>query len=133
MEINPKRSSESTPFDPEGVDLGNAGDAVGPGMAAPSPAADVDSLMATRSVADPLQATLTEMVRGKDLSDPQVYAGTGRQVLHEILTNLFGDTLFQSLDADDLLDTFQGFIQDDPIMKEVFHDFLNDLARPDHT
>lgn len=132
MEINPKQNLEHPSFDTESVDFGNGCDPVGPGMAA-SPAADAESLRATLSVTDPLEAALSELVRGKDLSDPLVYTETGRQVLHEILTNLFGDTLIQSLDADDLLNTFQGFIQDDPILKDVFQNFLNDLSRTDPT
>jgi len=100
-------------------------------MAAPSPAMEPDSLGATLTVADPLQTALSELVRGKELSDPLVYKETSRQVLHEILTNLFGDALIQSLDADDLLDTFQGFIQEDPFLKDMFQNFLTDLARTD--
>ncbi len=131
MEINPKQNLENPSFDTESVDFGNGCQASGPGMATASPAVDAESLRVTLSVTDPLQAALSDLVHGKDLSDPLVYKETGRQVLHEILTNLFGDTLIQSLDADDLLDTFQGFIQDDPILKDVFQNFLNDLARTD--
>ncbi len=128
MEINPKQNLEHPSFDAESVDFGNGCDPTGPGMAA-SPAVDAESLRATLSVTDPLEAALSELVRGKDLSDPLVYNETSRQVLHELLTNLFGDTLIQSLDVDDLLNTFQGFIQDDPILKDVFQNFLNDLVR----
>jgi hypothetical protein len=130
MEIDPKTRFDNLSFGTEDVAFEHEVESAEPGMAPPSPAFEAESPPDALAVSDPLQTALADLVRGKDLSDPGVYNETGRQVLQEILTNLFGDTLFQNLNAGELLDTFQGFIQEDPVLKEVFQNFLNGLSQP---
>jgi hypothetical protein len=77
-----------------------------------------------------LQAKLTEIVQGADLGDAQAASATERRVLQEILHSVFDDSFLQSLDMNDVLETFQGYIHDDPALKEIMDRFMQDLANP---
>lgn len=76
---------------------------------------------------DPFQVNLANLIRGRDLDDPAVLRETGHQVLRETLLSLFGDNFVDQADTNQMVDTFQDFIQQDPSLQEWFNNLLKNL------
>jgi len=128
MEINSKLDPALSALDAEWIEADAGVGAAGGPRPPQGPAADAAAAGAGVELRDPLECRLAELVQGKDLANPQVFSSTSRLILQEILSSVFDDRYLNGLDRQELLDTFQGFIQADPSMKEVLEQFLRGLA-----
>lgn len=127
MKINPRQPASPGPS-PVDSTLG-APPASGPaGSARSDPPAGVTP--AGGPAVDPLRERLTHAIAGKDLSDPAQRLEAELLVMRETLLSVFGQGLFQNAEMEEMLSTFQGYVQNDPGLREMFQSLLNQMTAP---
>lgn len=127
MKVDPKNypvffPTEGPRNEPSGGEVGKAETGIG------SPAGTAAESEFPSISIDPLQQRLTEQIRNKDLSDPDVKLEVGLLVMRETLLSVFDESFLQGLDMETMLGSFRDFVENDPSLQVMFDQVLNELV-----
>lgn len=127
MEINSKFDPIKLPDSPGKIEPEEEADTA----SRPPPATGFRELVEPEkplSAADDLREKLFGVIHAKNLQDPQARLDTGRQVVVETLKSIFEEPLLSEVDLDRMVSTMHEFILNDPSLKEMFDNLLDEFA-----